>query len=609
MAAPKSEGDSQSQYNQEVKRKCREKLIKHAVSCLTTERGTSVCVQGFHVGDVWIRLQEEAKRHFSPEERLSIGAEIEIWELLHKGHTQTTPESKKPSDLRVCYLAGDDPTNDLKVFIDNGVLEANVSAIEKDPVTLEKAEEAISDSDYKCIKLFNGDILDFFKSVEGDYDIIYYDACGSLPSARQKTLKAIGYIFQYNKLKSPGALITNFSFPPGRPVQMPVQEPEDKERGRIKSLSETYLKYRLLNSLDFQGEKHTIDKSVDILSATTDEDIYGDYITYQVIDVASLYIPVYRMLLARSGRSSPLWDQIFVSKDDFLKEVKLYDIQASQGNLVNNLESVYVTANESYLRKIGSSMVMAMESNPLCKAWLHEIFPDWMSSSLNRQNMPSMLLTHHLTCEESFVRKFANENFKKNCLYKDIFTINTSQDSDSSNSDADTHPDKVPSLCDVPDPSNATRLVGGLLYGQMAYPSFPVVSKLLRLRYTAKQRQMFSDVFIFDKCRYIFDQFPSVNRAYDALKEPKHRMVLLMALHGLRSQLKQICFNDFCNVVDMPGAIFHEIPQREEIVSPLPDNELTEEQLQHLSKKFTSELSANNASTSSEWMELPGDLD
>ena len=45
-------------------------------------------------------------------------------------------------------------------------------------------------------------------------DLIYFDTCGPLPAKLQQTLKVIGRIFQLKKLARPGALITNFSFPP-----------------------------------------------------------------------------------------------------------------------------------------------------------------------------------------------------------------------------------------------------------------------------------------------------------------------------------------------------------------------------------------------------------
>ena len=79
-----------------------------------------------------------------------------------------------------------------------------------------------------------------------------------------------------------------------------------------------------------------------------------------------------------------------------------------------------------------------------------------------------------------------------------------------------------------------TCLVAGLLYGLMTYPSFPVVDELFRLRYTAKKRQTFADVFVFDKCRYVFDQFLTVNTVCFAIEDLKLQIVFRMVMDGLR---------------------------------------------------------------------------
>ena len=64
---------------------------------------------------------------------------------------------------------------------------------------------------------------------------------------------------------------------------------------------------------------------------------------------------------------------------------------------------------------------------------------------------------------------------------------------------------------------------------------------------------MFTDVFIFDKCRYIYEQFPTVDCACFAIVEPKQQMVFRMAVDGLRKHLRAICEDvfQFCNVASI----------------------------------------------------------
>ena len=534
-------GDSSpsSQYDQDEKKSCRSRLIKHAVRCLTTERSTSACVKRDHVDRVWEQLKEsgEAKEFFTEGERDEIEKEIKQWELFHDSQIQT----RKPSDLRVCYLGGDNPINDLEVLIENGVLCQNVWAIEKKSDTLQKAWDNISRSDLRNVRLFKGAIQTFLKDFEGQFDIIYFDACGTLPAVRQETLKVIGYVFLHNKLTSPGALITNFSFPPKQPATeaegeeaKPAAEGKEakpeaegkeakpeaegkeakpkaewKEKDEIKHLAENYLKYRLCNTC---RDDNFPEENAVFLSNRTDEENYSDYVTYQVIDSAYLFIPAQRMLSSTGQKS--LWDQIFQSRADFLKKAKSYLTPQNENCTTRDIKSLELPksessleglckteANEFYLQRIGSTLMRAAEKpNSLCKAWVWEIFPDWKTQSLLRkEEIPQLLLTPLLFCSQSYILQFANKDFCR-CLghlYKFL--------------DRDEHGKcKIPRFCDVATSEATTCMVAGLLYGQMAYPSFPVMEKLLRLRYTAKERQMFSDVFIFDKCRYVYDQFPSV---------------------------------------------------------------------------------------------------
>ena len=540
-------------YDQETKRECRRMVIEHAVKCLTTERKTSACVQRDHVKRVWQQLHEsgEAQHFFTSEEREEISKEISGWERFHDSQIQ----ERKPSDLRVCYLGGDNPINDLEVLVENGVLCQNVWAIEKDDKTLEKAWKAINCSDLRNVRLFKGDILTFLKDFEGQFDIIYYDACGSLPANQQNTLKVIGHVFLYDKLSSPGALITNFSFPPRQP-----KKPEDaanaqsfdQERNNINFLTRNYLTYRLLNTV---RDDNYPEYNENFLNERTDEENYSDYVTYQVIDSAYLYVPAFRMLL--SAKKS-LWDQSLSSRDNFLKEVKSYFMEDSQSSSKDKdshrkdihglqaasaalIPSCKSTAKQSYLQNIGS--VLNSEeatNNPLCKSWVNEIFPDWKSYFLKKYDISWLLLTPLLFSSEEFILRFSNSDFQRKCLGPLAMAV-------------DNERGKFPSCCDEATYSATLYLVAGLLYGQLAYPSFPVLEKLLRLHYTAKERQMFTDVFIFDKCRYIYEQFPTVDCACFAIVEPKQQMVFRMAVDGLRKHLRAICEDvfQFCNVASI----------------------------------------------------------
>lgn len=530
---------SPSLYDQEEKGEVRKKVIEHAVRSLTTERSTSACVQRNYPRDFWNQLLAAAsENHWSPEQIQSIEKRLEQWELYHDSKIL----AKKPSDLLVCSVAGDDPTRDLQVLTDNGVLPQNIWLVEKETKNFEKATKAVMNSPFRGVKLVKDNLLTFLEEDRAKaFDIIYYDACGTLPAASQKTLKVIGSIFQLNKLASPGALITNFSFPP-------KQLTECEERKQIAYIAEEYLKSK---TKDINGCYHE-----NFFSQKTDEQNYSDYITFQVIDSASLLIPAQRMLL-----SSKLWGQIFTPKNTFFDEVRKHPphivgstcegplersatrseqdsgLQRNMGS--KDCEDLY---NSFYLSKISVAMEVKKESNLRCKAWVNEVFPSLPGDS-QKEKVSSLVLTALLFSSFNFFSKFANSNFKE-CI--------------------------ASSIC-----SEDKSLIAGLLYGLSAEPSYPVLDKLLRLYYTARQRQMFSDVFIFDRCRYLFELFPTVYTVKQFCDDENNDFLISkMVLDGMKKHLKCICKKDFFNVnlrcqfgVDETDAIDKELPlpEREEI--------------------------------------------
>ena len=113
---------------QEEKREVREKVITHAVRSLTTEGRTSTCVQRNYPRDVWNESHAAVTNNWSQERIRRMNEQLQEWESYYDS---TTTPTKKPSDLRVCCLGGDDPTNDLAVFKREGVLCTNIWVLEK----------------------------------------------------------------------------------------------------------------------------------------------------------------------------------------------------------------------------------------------------------------------------------------------------------------------------------------------------------------------------------------------------------------------------------------------------------------------------------------------
>ena len=519
-------------------------LVEHAVRCLTTERSTSCCVQRGYVKHRWDTLVKPCwvRETSSSEEIRRMENEVQEWELFHDCQTQT----RTASDLRVCYLGELNLLNDLKLLIQNGILCRNIWVVVKDSNSHKKVWK--SDSQWRLlryVRLREDDFFSFLKDYRAQFDIIYFDPCASL--AEENTLKVIGYVFYYNRLTSPGALITTFSFPPlmGYPLKQPVEhdcddlglELEHENETQGKSLFEQYLKCR---GSQFDSTP---------LSERSDEENYGDYITYQVIDSATLFVPVERMLLSTP---KPVWKEIFIDRGDFVGELLLEVIaqaketgkslgeQSEVPSEPSTLKAVLEqTAAESHPQKMGALLKSAERENSLCKTWIDEIFPDWRVSFLQKHDISLLLSTPLMFSSHKFIGDFFNSDFRRTCL--DPIERGKS--------------DCLNGPC-------TGCLVANLLYGQLANPSFPVMNKQLRLRYASKGKKVFSDVFIFDRCEYVYDQFPTVEGACHSIAEPMPQMVYRMAFDGLRKHLASvyaslfqfsdhICSGDPCSADDL----------------------------------------------------------
>ena len=223
------------------------------------------------------------------------------------------------------------------------------------------------------------------------------------------------------------------------------------------------------------------------------EDRYSDYITFQVIDSACLYIPTYRML-SGDKQSESLWDQLFEKKEMFIQAIKngrKYD---------------------GWMYRLSETMEKCKED--VCKRWVRDIFPNGKPTS----NLSTNPLLKSAEKNAADINDFGNEHLLKMILQplKELQNLLKMEE--------------MPYI----------NLVLGVLYSQMAYPSFPVLNKSLRLQYTAKKRQMFSNVFIFDKCRYLYEQFPSV---HFATKEVWQEVVFCIVASGLQKHIRDVYSN------------------------------------------------------------------
>ena len=508
-------------YGSEVKGKVRKEIIANAVYSLTIGRSTSACIERDYPGDLLKQLQ--ATVTLSPERIQRLEKSLERWKKIHDSDIQ----EKEAHQLKVCFLAGDDPTKDLDVFLGHNVLDNNIWMFEKDHSVYLRAKEALKKSGgYRSVKLRNVDVMDFFKSNHNRFDIIYIDSCSSLPA--KHTLKVIASIFQLNKLESPGALITNFSFPP-------KELAESVEQKQITFVANEYLQCKL------ETTPHQ-----------NPEQIYSDFITHQVIDLASLLVPASHILLPTN------WKAILIPNiKTFFEEVHKHLANSDDDDDVDS-DAMKAIVNDFYLTKICRAMKQEKEkekekeikANPLCTAWLRSVFPRSKGPSENL-DICELLQTALLFTSFTFFSKFAN-----NATQEFLRPASTDEDK---------------------------KLMAGIVLGAQAEPSYPVLDKVLRLKYTQSdekkkcKRQMFCDVFIFDRCRYLFDLPPTVNIAGQFCNDDDDDFLMSkMLLDGMRRQLKRLCKTGIFQIDFRRQFGLSESDGNDEELSCLPERKIVE---------------------------------
>ena len=196
-------------YNQYTKQNVRHTAIFKAVEFLTSKREQSCCVERNYVRkiyDYFIR-SEDISQNKKEAEKINVSY-ITNWERLHDSYVCT----KKPEDLVVCYLSGPEPDNDFQELINLGILPQNIWAFESDNQAYKKAIDNYDQGEYPQPRILKQNIETFFQHTPKKFDIIYVDACGSVPST-QHALRCVSTVCQHHRLNSPGIIITNFSMP------------------------------------------------------------------------------------------------------------------------------------------------------------------------------------------------------------------------------------------------------------------------------------------------------------------------------------------------------------------------------------------------------------
>lgn len=389
---------------------------------------------------------------------------------------------RRACELKVLYLCGPSPTNDLRVLLNHGINIHNVWAVTGSEDSF-SAHKELSKFNL-ALKIHEGSLAQFFDSYNEVFDLIYFDACGPFMGGTPSTLLPIWSILQKQRLSPKGALITNYSSPPD----------EGPARERYVNLATAYFHPRYNDIPDVVRKSHidpaNFASSPHILKEFTTnnlEPIYSDLVTRLTIDLAGVIVPNLRafslpaFIRKHTGPQQAVGSHIKQQTEELDENGLPGDRWLSPGTYPI---LSFVDRLEEY--NLNDPLLMSLrEHNRHGITYKHLISVSELTKSVPEGHW-SILSPELLTA----VR----------CLWFDYEARLT---------------------CDIPFPNLlVSSLVG--TYGR-PYLYNPRLSK--RVSYTSNVREMYCDLFLFDQCRSFFDWFPTVQACPSRFKSVAFQIV------------------------------------------------------------------------------------
>jgi len=483
------------------------------VRALTEERESSPLVPLSRFGSLAQYCLNLFQTYLSRDISEPISLLQQHWEAVHASRVGR----RLPIDLKVLFLCGPEPLNDLMEFISLGVAPENVWAIEGDEQAYRRAVRQVREGGWP-IKLHQGSLHEFLAVVPEQFDVVYFDACGPFFGGKPKTSIVLRELFLKQRMAPLSVLITNFA-----------AKPRDTEGDWIKRLHAWYApRY-------FQPVWGDIDGAMAIerigdpteffahLKANL-EAYYSDFVTRFTIEFAGELLPWWRVRALKAARTA-----YFAPKNRLDEAVKasLANGGAAPGGGEHSLATL--------IDSIGHGQLVPEQYQFL-----------WTVA----------LAKNHLNDSDSFLEILTKDTHEGAKLCDAINAISLvrnffeSTGGGMAQHNSDACSDALREVlerfrwfdspgapgerlfCDVPLPN----LLMDLLIGVYGYPYHVNLQKLKRLEYTAKATPMYTDVFVLDQCRYMYDLVPTLAMFQDGLPDALQlQLRICMNLVGLHT--------------------------------------------------------------------------
>lgn len=453
-------------YQQPSKEHVRERLIHRAVECLTTDRNKSCIVQNDELEATVGWFTRQLKQiDFHDGTLASIEQEFKRWTAF----SAATVGSKDARSLKVLYLCGPEPLNDLTVLMNCGVDPLNVWALTSSKEDYDAALKEVS-QDRLPLKVHRGSLAEFFEQFNETFDIIYFDACGAFCDGKPNTLSPVVNIFQHERLRSPGVLLTTFK-------QTPFTEgkSQDNHLNRVSAYFSS--RYRDLPQFahrdgpDPEHSKFEPEMFRQYVKSCLNE-LYPEFITRFIVDIGMNIIPSWRAFSMGAFSDAHLPSKAAITSARLAAD-----------------------APGDFPDKLPGSILLSPGSYPLVSFF----------RELKKSSPKDCVLTHLAQVRDKRQRSMA-DNLEIASLLSNVIEghwdlLNESMLAAISTPWFDRN---LGISCDAPLPNLTINSLLGI-YGR---PWFVNPRACERFTYTAKVQRMHADLFVLDQCRPYFDWFP-----------------------------------------------------------------------------------------------------
>lgn len=483
-------------YKQEIKESSREVIWNFTIDTLSRNREQTPILNNEYIIKLWNYVFNEV---LIPN-RLINNVDNECLNNWLSYSEQINNINKKPEELKIAYLCGPEPENDLSHMLKLGIRIENIYAFESDRGLFDEAVKSIKNN-YPTLKIYNGKIDSFIKSSFVKFDIIYLDFTTPLFSRLSKIYQSIVTLFENRALSDLSCLIVNTTYPDktDENVDFLVNYffSQSCYEYSIYDSSKTDNKGRFIESNFAHGIyvkedfKPNIEKNF--------KEAYSAFQTNFIINYTNHILPISNVI------KNPISVKRIFKNDKNLFKEKIEEFE--------NSEKVKIEPSQyalySFFRELKE------DKSDLSKDWVKFI----TKNEYNKYNLDDTVKYLYVLLESFYGESY--QDLLSESLIKSIPEIMTSV--------PDSKFGRHSVFCDVP----MIHLWLELAVNQLGYPYHHNTKNHKRYSYKAKEREMCLDIFTFDQCRSLYDWLPMIEYYGDDLKKVERQMMSRICMDAI----------------------------------------------------------------------------